>query len=729
MKVTDNLENYEVSSQFNLSLEEEERFAEAIAEIIPELEKRVKSKLQTRKYFKQHLRYTSNVNDYLSRSDTPKDKYEFGESYVPYEDEYTWDSDLLQNALLSILSVERLKYGYIVNLIEEDIFDRGISPKRFPNYVPDNLIKFVQEFDVDSMREEAQKIPDIRKRIVYYQTKITDLRITDLLSPSEKQDWGPEYEDKIDALIKLEEKKLELFPEGEPTRHEISTQEPSDTHSDEIYINAMGYEFNSEMVYHQLFQLMMRVTDSSSTVIDGAIISEAYEIIDNEYDNFLMYTHLSQEDRIEIRFACIDHWHEIMVIFLDSIYSDAQKKLLPIPRKERDKESNKVKDKKAHNLLMFFIQRVAFLTAGYKAGVLYNHRYQHEVFYNVNGWGFQDLLLLREQYRGKIGGGKERDVLFDRDSNIEAFYENVLEMVRDAFLEVARESESMPEDERLETYKERLRVLFESDLQTYLDLVDRETNFTTQKYHEVESWIETTLYCVHRVCIEAEMYIATDELLSSQINYGLFIETTLTVLQNLQQEMIVEYKSITGDPDIDSKLNDLGEIDEDETIEEIPDFNSSLLDNNFITEDDLFEDADQDESPYGKTFIGEITGHEIKVPSIEEAVKAIGKKQQAKDGDAYMLVEGREQELKDYLNAHLDRETPTKAIALLYAAKELGYTSKLKFAEAEELFGQFAKQSTFTAYYNGRRSFDQTVLQSYKTALKAKFGATNSSEE
>lgn len=184
MKVTDNLENYEVSSQFNLSLEEEERFAEAIAEIILELEKRVKSKLQTRKYFKQHLRYTSNVNDYLSSPDTPKDKYEFGESYVPYEDEYTWDSDLLQNALLSILSVERLKYGYIVNLIEEDIFDRGISPKRFPNYVPDNLIKFVQEFDVDSMREEAQKIPDIRKRIVYYQTKITDLRITDLLSPS-----------------------------------------------------------------------------------------------------------------------------------------------------------------------------------------------------------------------------------------------------------------------------------------------------------------------------------------------------------------------------------------------------------------------------------------------------------------------------------------------------------------------------------------------------------------
>ena len=107
----------------------------------------------------------------------------------------------------------------------------------------------------------------------------------------------------------------------------------------------------------------------------------------------------------------------------------------------------------------------------------------------------------------------------------------------------------------------------------------------------------------------------------------------------------------------------------------------------------------------------------------EEAVKAIGKKQQAKEGNAYMLVEGKEQELKDYLNAHLDRETPTKAIALLYAAKELGYTSKLKFAEAEELFGTFAKQSTFTAYYNGRRSFDKTILQSYKTALINKFGA------
>lgn len=729
MKVLDNLENYEVPSQFKLNLEEEERFAEAIAEIVPELEKRVKSKLQTRKYFKQHLRYTSNVNDYLSKPDTPEDKYEFGESYVPYEDEYTWNSDLLQNALLSILSVERLKYGYIINLIEEDIYDRAIPPKRFPNYVPDNLIKFVQEFDIDSMREEAQKIPDIRKRIVFYRTKITDLRISDLLSPSEMQDWGPEYEDKIDALIKLEEKKLELFPEGEPTRQEIVPQEPSDTHSDKIYIKAMGYEFNSEFVYHQLFQLMMRVTDNPSTVIDGTIISESFEIIDNEYDKFLMDTDLYEEDRIEIKFLCIDHWQEIMVLFLDSIYSDAQKKLLSVPRNEKDKESNRIKDQKAHNLLMFFIQRVIFLAAGYKAGVLYNHRYQHEVFYNINGWGFQDLLLLREQYRGKIGGGKERDMLFDRDSNIEAFYENVLEMVRDALLEVAHESESMPEDERLETYKDKLRALFEFDLQTYLGLVEQKEDITTIKFHEVESWIETTLYCIHRVCIEAEMYVATDELLSSQINYGLFIETTLTVLQDLQQEIIAEHKSITGDPHIDSKLNDLGEIDADETEIDIPDFNSSLIGANFITEDDLFKDANQDETPYGKTFVSEITGHEIKVPSVEEAVKAIGKKQQEKEGNAYMLLEGKEQELKDYLNAHLDRGTPTKAIALLYAAKELGYTSKLKFAEAEELFGTFAKQSTFTAYYNGRRSFDKTILQSYKTALINKFGATNSSDE
>ena len=50
MKVQDNLENYNIPSKFRLSIEQEEELARIVAEIIPELEKRRTSKVQTRKY-------------------------------------------------------------------------------------------------------------------------------------------------------------------------------------------------------------------------------------------------------------------------------------------------------------------------------------------------------------------------------------------------------------------------------------------------------------------------------------------------------------------------------------------------------------------------------------------------------------------------------------------------------------------------------------------------------
>ena len=214
MKVQDNLENYEIPYKYRLTIEEEEELAKDVAEIIPELEKRRTSKVQTRKYFKQHLRYTSNVRAKNMAEGKDEAKYEEDEDYTPLEGEYTWASDLLQPVLLDVLSVERFKYGYIVNLLENDILSRGTLRYKNAWTVSDNLVQFSNEFDIDAIREEVAKIEDIRKRIVYLQTKKADLQVTDLLTISEKRDWGPEYDDKIDALIALEEKRLELYPSG-----------------------------------------------------------------------------------------------------------------------------------------------------------------------------------------------------------------------------------------------------------------------------------------------------------------------------------------------------------------------------------------------------------------------------------------------------------------------------------------------------------------------------------
>ena len=118
MRVLDNLENYDIPSGFHLTAEQEEQLAADLKEIVLALIPLRSSKLKTRQYFNSHLRYTSNVKYAQSRPDAPQDRYEFGDSYTPLPGEYTWNSDLLQPALLDILRPDQWSFGYVVNYIE-----------------------------------------------------------------------------------------------------------------------------------------------------------------------------------------------------------------------------------------------------------------------------------------------------------------------------------------------------------------------------------------------------------------------------------------------------------------------------------------------------------------------------------------------------------------------------------------------------------------------------------
>ena len=120
MRVLDNLENYDIPSGFHLTAEQEEQLAADLKEIVLALIPLRSSKLKTRQYFNSHLRYTSNVKYAQSRPDAPQDRYEFGDSYTPLPGEYTWNSDLLQPALLDILRPDQWSFGYVVNYIEAD---------------------------------------------------------------------------------------------------------------------------------------------------------------------------------------------------------------------------------------------------------------------------------------------------------------------------------------------------------------------------------------------------------------------------------------------------------------------------------------------------------------------------------------------------------------------------------------------------------------------------------
>lgn len=729
MTVFDNLENYEIPSGYRLSLEQEDELSKIVSDIITELDKRKASKLETRKYFKRCLRYSTNVAEDNAEKCKEEDRYEEGESYTPLKGEYTWTSNLLQPVLLSVLKVEKEKYGYIVNLLLDDLATRGIENVEGMWKMSDGVIQFSQQFDFNDIKAEVEKMDDIRKRIVFLNTKKAEVETSAMLSYYERQEWIPNFQAQIDALIRLEEKRLELYPQGR-VGAALSLPADSEPHpSVETFEKAHKYEFNFELAHLQLLQLMSRVADDPSTAISADAFKETFEIVDNEFSKYIEGIDLYEEDSIEMIFLCVDHWFDNFKEFADSVYCDCEKSIRPASRKKKDTEAAKIKEKKAHNLSMFILERAIWNVTGYKADIMYNHRYVQQVYYNINGWSFDDLVAIMEQMEDKFGKGKERAILFDRDANITAFYEEMVDVVRRAFIELSHESDTMSDDERLETFKAWISGIFESELPMYIDLAKREEDISTSIYHEAEAWVQTTIYCLTQVFMAAEMRIAQDEEMSELIDYGYFQDTATELLSKLKDEAIAEFKSSTGDLSIDNRMNELGEIDADERELTIPPFDESLLGQDFITEEDLgLREVDERQPELNGEVAQDISGNAPLIAIISEN-DLPEKKTERESLLAHILLPDKKEAVVAYLKEHLDSNRPTDSVALLVAARELGITDFIPQADAEKLFGNIASRSTFNTYYRGSRDVSKTSKDAYKQALTLQFLSTKSGKE
>lgn len=217
MRVLDNLENYDIPSGFHLTAEQEEQLAADLKEIVLALIPLRSSKLKTRQYFNSHLRYTSNVKYAQSRPDAPQDRYEFGDSYTPLPGEYTWNSDLLQPALLDILRPDQWSFGYVVNYIEADTAHRHNERYYKNNATSDALVQFALAFDIEEIRAQAKAIDDPQERVLFLNTKLTDYRIFEGLNRDEEA-WVDEIVGSaLRALLEEAEKELKLT-EGQPKR-------------------------------------------------------------------------------------------------------------------------------------------------------------------------------------------------------------------------------------------------------------------------------------------------------------------------------------------------------------------------------------------------------------------------------------------------------------------------------------------------------------------------------
>jgi hypothetical protein len=509
----------------------------------------------------------------------------------------------------------------------------------------------------------------------------------------------------------------------------VEPQEQAVSQRKDVLGDAFCYKYDNDMLFNQLLQLMLRATEDSATTLSKELINETFDVISGEFDHFLQTTDIFTEDRINVLFMCFDHWFDTFKRLADAVFSTCQQTIRPKSRKKSDAEAARVKERKAQSMAMFIIEKAIVTVSGVKANILYNHQYFEQVFYNINGWKVETILAEMDRLEDAFGVGRERDILFSKYANIEAFYEKLVDIVRGGLLEVHGTADTMSEDKRLETFRNLLKAEVDFDLPMYIELVKMERDFSTETYHSAVSWVETTKYCLYQVLIEAERRIAEDENLSVEIDYTYFQKSNLAFIPNMFAEALVEYESITGNIEIDEKLNHLGERDEDDWDSEVPIFDPSLLGEDFITEEDLKLQPEDEPTPELNGEIAQdISGDAPLIAIVKESDLPENKKER-ESLLSHILIQDKKEEVIAYLKEHLDSNRPTDSIALLVAARELGITDSIPQSDAEKMFGSIAGRSTYNTYYRGNRDVNETSKKAYKAALKLKFLSPESSIE
>ena len=210
MKVLDNLENYEIPSNFHLTPEEEIQFAADLKEIVNALIPKRISKLQTRTYFNQCLRISSNEKEFNAAQGKLDPLFDDIAEYSLKEGEYNWNSDLLQPALLDILKVDEHSFGFIVNFLNQDIAYRKGQRQMRGGGISDAVVKFSLKFDIEEIRAKAKSYENLLDRLAYLNNVFTDFRVYDGLTQDEEEWIAGPIGNYIKALQDEAQKELEL---------------------------------------------------------------------------------------------------------------------------------------------------------------------------------------------------------------------------------------------------------------------------------------------------------------------------------------------------------------------------------------------------------------------------------------------------------------------------------------------------------------------------------------
>ncbi len=440
-------------------------------------------------------------------------------------------------------------------------------------------------------------------------------------------------------------------------------------------------------------ELLQRGIEQGKSTVDQSLMDELFDFVESRFDDFIESCQVKSQSKIIDLFKSVDRWHDH---FREATYDVMES--LEDPNKSAIAYAN------------FMIEKAIVVVSEFKAGILYSHLEENCVYYNIYDDPLEAYLEERNRLIVEDCTDQERDVYYDVNANIVAFYAKVIRIVRDGLIEASKDSETGD----LPLYREQIHSVVEQGLPFFVDYMANYHNRKANKYLEATSWVETTCYCLSSVILAAELWAACDENRSDLVNYLYFQRFNLDFLSGLLNDNLKKHKSETGLPDIDERLNDLGEWNEDQRDSIVPSFDPTVLNDSFITRE-MIDDA--------------IRSDPAKLFSIDNIYS--GKDAENKLKELYpldeiracILVHGKEIEVYEYLNAHLDRNTDVNAIALLVAARKLHIVEGLNYRVATRLFGNFCGKSMFNYYYNeaGGRKIDDSIVKTYMAALQRHF--------
>lgn len=586
MKVSDNLENYDIPKGFHLSVEQEEELARIVKEIIPELDKRKTSKVETRKYFKQHLRYSSNTKDDNVAKGKEGDRFEEGESYSPLEGEYTWDSRILHPVLIQVLLPEEVKYGYICNLLHQDMESRGEIEARFWTFISDAMVQFAQKFDIEEVKKTARTITDVPERILYLNRVKADYDMYEHMS-KEQMEWVYyPFGDKLDALLKEARAAYGIWKDTNAKEKEDKIVAIVDTSKDELKLTPGSYSYHEDVIINDLISQFNVSHHRVTEKIDLETLEKVRSIFENEFNCFLndLSVH-GRQDTAEL-LSYIDRWEDDLKRCVDYAYYHCPEyeydQFIEVNGEER-KESFRV-----DNLLFakMAVQELRLVTYGFKANLLLNNRETTEILYPVWNGGYKKVLKERERLEKSFGEIEHRLQLTDYSKNIELFYKKLIPYIKSVITESLQKGDFDDIKEMTADTCGRLENGLRTMLKEYISLFSSREEAPMLPQFEVKAWITITQYCVLDAFFGVERVIFSSDPLIQMCNPKVLVDFQFEEMERFFTTLWEEYVSKTDDPQYDEFKNDLSAINTDAKDYSVPSFKIDWVGDNFFTYDD-----------------------------------------------------------------------------------------------------------------------------------------------